>query len=75
MLGHLGVVEVALHPACVEPDQQAAQFVAQVHVALRGFGAGYVAGPVEPTAARALVRPCYGGGEGGGAGSGLRSSL
>ncbi|GAA2509663.1 hypothetical protein GCM10010276_64660 [Streptomyces longisporus] len=32
MLGHLSVVQVAFHPACVQPDQQAAQLVAQVHV-------------------------------------------
>ncbi|GAB2866881.1 hypothetical protein GCM10027074_37900 [Streptomyces deserti] len=32
MLGHLGVVQVAFHPACVQPDQQATQLVAQVHV-------------------------------------------
>ncbi|GAA3855348.1 hypothetical protein GCM10023084_06710 [Streptomyces lacrimifluminis] len=32
MLGHLVVIEMALHPACVDPDQQSAQVVAQVHV-------------------------------------------
>ncbi|GAT83369.1 hypothetical protein STXM2123_4071 [Streptomyces sp. F-3] len=32
MLGHLGGVQAPLHPACVQPDQQAAQLVAQVHV-------------------------------------------
>ncbi|GAA0912680.1 hypothetical protein GCM10009549_25150 [Streptomyces thermoalcalitolerans] len=32
MLGHLGGVQAALHPARVQPDQQAAQLVAQVHV-------------------------------------------
>ena len=32
VLGHLVVVKVAFHPACIEPDQQAAQVVAQVHV-------------------------------------------
>ncbi|GGW88791.1 hypothetical protein GCM10010383_17430 [Streptomyces lomondensis] len=31
MLGHLSVVQVAFHPACVQPDQQATQLVAQVH--------------------------------------------
>lgn len=32
VLGHLSVVQVAFHPACVQPDQKAAQLVAQVHV-------------------------------------------
>ncbi len=32
VLGHLSVVQVAFHPARVQPDQQAAQLVAQVHV-------------------------------------------
>ncbi|GAA4964091.1 hypothetical protein GCM10023238_34570 [Streptomyces heliomycini] len=32
VLGHLSGVQVTFHPACVQPDQQAAQLVAQVHV-------------------------------------------
>src|SRR5690606_16283693 len=32
VLGHLSGVQVAFHPACVQPDQQATQLVAQVHV-------------------------------------------
>ncbi|GAA4298976.1 hypothetical protein GCM10023086_13660 [Streptomyces venetus] len=60
MLGHLSVVQVAFHPACVQPDQQAAQLVAQVHVIVSPsvrIGQAAACGPVV-----AAGGPCpYGG--------------
>lgn len=57
VLGHLVVVEVALHPARVEPEQQPAQVVPQVHVLSappcgsdgRGRAASLSATPVHMT--------------------------
>ncbi|GAA2763277.1 hypothetical protein GCM10010103_23180 [Streptomyces paradoxus] len=49
MLGHLSVVQVTFHPACVQPDQQAAQLVAQVHVIVSPsvrIGQAAMCGPV-----------------------------
>ena len=50
LLVHLVVVEVAFHPACIEPDQQTAQVFAQGHV-LSAPPCGSLTGQPRPSAA------------------------